>query len=211
MSKIYINNIPVFLRVSETEDFLNNNREIMHVTYRDKKELLDLIRYIEQTEDLKEVHIIGENQSKIENDFFGFYKNIEAAGGLVFDPQGRGLLIFRYGKWDIPKGKIERREAVENAALREVEEETGIDNLVIQQPLLIPINRKNVTYHTYFQRNRRILKITYWFKMYCAIPKEGVPQEEEGITKVKWVEPEHFDLHLLNSWGSVGDVLTAVE
>ncbi|MGB1241023.1 MAG: NUDIX hydrolase [Chitinophagales bacterium] len=210
MSKIYINNTPVFLRVSETDDFLNNNREIMQVTYRDKRELLDLIRYVEQTNELKEVHIIGENQAKVERDFFGFYRNIEAAGGLVFDAKGRGLLIFRYGKWDIPKGKIERREAIESAALREVEEETGIDELVIQNPLLIPVNRTNVTYHTYFQRSKRILKITHWFKMYCAAPKEGVPQEEEGITKVKWVDPEHFDLHLLNSWGSVGDVLKAV-
>ncbi len=211
MSKIYINNIPVFLRVSETNDFLNNNREIMQVTYRDKKELLDLIRYIEHSEDLKEVHIIGNNQEKVEHDFFGFYKNIEAAGGLVFDPQGRGLLIFRYGKWDIPKGKIERREGVESAALREVEEETGIDELVIQQPLVIPVNRKNVTYHTYFQKSRRVLKITYWFKMYCNTPTEGIPQESEGITKVKWVEPSDFDVHLLNSWGSVGDVLKAVD
>ena len=211
MSKIYINNIPVFLRVSETDDFLNTNREILQVSYRDKKELLDLIRYVEQTNELKEVHIIGKNQEKVERDFFSFYRNIEAAGGLVFDAQGRGLLIFRFGKWDIPKGKIERKEEIESAALREVEEETGIDNLVIEHPLIIPINRKNVTYHTYFQKNKRILKITHWFKMYCANPKEGVPQEEEGITKVKWVEPEHFDLHLLNSWGSVGDVLRAVE
>ena len=65
MSKIYINNIPVFLRVSETDDFFNSNREIMQVSYRDKKELLDLIRYIEHTSDLKEVHIIGKNQEKV--------------------------------------------------------------------------------------------------------------------------------------------------
>ncbi len=210
MSKIYINNIPVFLRVSETGDILNSNREIIQVSYRDKKELLDLIRYIEQNNDLKEVHIIGKNQEKVEQDFFSFYKRIAAAGGLVFDAQDRGMLIFRYGKWDIPKGKIERNEEVENAAMREVEEETGIDNLIIQSPLIIPSNRKNVTYHTYFQKKRRVLKITYWFKMYCAEPKKAVPQEEEGITKVKWVEREHFDLHILNSWGSVGDVLRAV-
>ena len=91
-------------------------------------------------------------------DFCSKFIMIEAAGGLVFNKDGHILMIFRNGKWDLPKGKLEIGESVEECAKREVEEECGIYGLDIIEKLLD-------TYHTYKLKGNKILKKTYWYKM----------------------------------------------
>lgn len=104
---------------------------------------------------------------------------IVAAGGLVKNESGELLLIFRNGKWDLPKGKLEKNEQTAVAAVREVREETGLQ----QVELLREYAR---TYHTYTQGGKHILKETAWFLMQG---KRGatIPQTEEGITRIAWV------------------------
>ncbi len=106
-------------------------------------------------------------------------KFIVAAGGLVKNKKGELLLIFRNGKWDLPKGKIEKDETYSEGALREVQEETGLKKL----KLLLEFQR---TYHTYIQNEKRILKETVWYLMQ-AEDKSTTPQLEEGITKTEWI------------------------
>ena len=128
---------------------------------------------------------------------------IEAAGGLVFNKDGDILMIFRNGKWDLPKGKLEIGESVEECAIREVEEECGISGLIIE-------NKIKDTYHTYVLERENILKKIYWYKMRTNFDGELVPQIEEGITKVSWVEKDQISEKLTNSYGNISDVLNRI-
>jgi len=129
----------------------------------------------------KSVNLYGEDPDKIWDDFHDSFTNIEAAGGIVKNDENKVLFIYRLGKWDLPKGKLEPNESLEHAAVREVEEETGIENLKLQ-------NFIGSTYHTYRERenNAQILKTTFWYLMKSTDSKELIPQTEEGITKVEW-------------------------
>jgi len=104
------------------------------------------------------------------------FENIEAAGGIVLSPEGNILLIKRNGIWDLPKGKKEPGEKIENLALREVAEETGIRHLISKGFF-------DSTYHIYDTYGAWTLKTTYWFVMETS-DNEFEPQTEEGIEKV---------------------------
>ena len=105
---------------------------------------------------------------------------IEAAGGMVFNPKGELLMMLRRGQWDMPKGKLDEGETVEACALREVEEETGISNLRLNGKL-------QTTYHTYSFQGKTVLKPSHWFRMECTGTEDLVPQTEEDITELRWV------------------------
>ena len=127
-----------------------------------------------------ELNVYGENIEEIWEDFTHMFKVIEAAGGLVSNNNGEILFIHRIGKWDLPKGKIEKGESLEQAALREVEEETGLSEMILEEFL-------NNTFHIYTERNgEKILKTTYWFRMQYVGNKTPKPQIEEGISEVSW-------------------------
>ena len=110
------------------------------------------------------------------------FKLIEAAGGLVRNFEtNHYLFIFRNKKWDLPKGRINKNEAIKNAAIREVQEETGVENLSIIKTL-------NTTYHI-FKKNRKYrLKKTFWYLMDTNYDGELFPEIKEGIEKAIWVE-----------------------
>ena len=107
------------------------------------------------------------------------FRIIHAAGGIVADENDDILMIFRYGCWDFPKGKVEAGEEWETAALREVEEETGLHDITLAEAL-------PNTYHTYMLRGTPILKITHWYEM--RAPQQSLtPQTEEDISQAVWV------------------------
>ncbi|TXF74957.1 NUDIX hydrolase [Chryseobacterium sp.] len=139
------------------------------------------------------LNVYGENIEEIWEDFTHMFRVIEAAGGIVSNSSGELLFIKRLGKWDLPKGKIEEGESLEQTALREVEEETGLKNLILEKFV-------NNTFHIYTERNGdRILKTTYWFKMTCVGDQKAVPQIEEGITHVAWKNNEEIQEDVLPS------------
>ena len=131
------------------------------------------------------------------------YQLVEAAGGLVRNPSGEILFIHRNGMWDLPKGKLEEEESIENCAVREVAEECGIEEPTILRPL-------RTTYHTYQLKGKRILKPTYWFLMKSSDESLLIPQTEEGITEVKWVSEKDATHLLTRSFGSIRDVVGEV-
>lgn len=140
-----------------------------------------------------DIHVYGDSTEEVFSAFSSFYKKIEAAGGLVKNPKGELLFIHRLGKWDLPKGKIEKDESIETAAVREIEEETGLSDLSIQTPA-------RTTYHTYVERNgTKALKVTYWFHMLYEGSAVPVPQLEEGITKVEWKDTKQIESEVLPS------------
>ena len=124
-----------------------------------------------------EMNVYGENIEEIWEDFTHMFKVIEAAGGVVKNQNGEILFIYRIGKWDLPKGKIEKGESLEQAALREIEEETGLKELVLEEFL-------NNTFHLYTERNgEKILKTTYWFRINYVGNAAPTPHTDEGISK----------------------------
>ena len=137
------------------------------------------------------------------HEFTSGYVLMEAAGGVVKKPSGEVLVIFRKKKWDLPKGKLDFGESPEDAALREVNEECGIDQLKIEKEVL-------KTFHTYTEKDKFILKKTHWYAMSSDDLKEPVPQSEEDIEKVKWMTKEKIlDKVFSNTYQSIKDVLKA--
>ena len=139
------------------------------------------------------LNIYHNNVEELWADFRNYFKNIEAAGGVVINPENKILFIHRLGKWDLPKGKIEKGESREVAAVREVEEECGISNLQLKDFL-------NATYHIYTERDgKKILKTTYWFEMFYAGNEKPKPQIEEGINEVGWKNDVEIESQILPS------------
>ena len=106
---------------------------------------------------------------------------IIAAGGLVTNPKGQILWIYRRGFWDLPKGKLDEGETIQTCALREVAEETGIKDIRLHELL-------KFTNHIYFDKylNQEVVKRTYWFHMTIPTTQSGVPQITEDIEKIEW-------------------------
>ena len=129
---------------------------------------------------------------------------IEAAGGLVKNERGEYLFIYRSDKWDLPKGKIEKGEKVNEAAVREVEEECGITVKKIGKPICR-------TYHAYIYKGEVVIKKTYWFKMKCAGQDKLKPQKAEGITDARWFTREKTNVIKKNTFPSILEVMKKVE
>lgn len=133
--------------------------------------------------------------------FVTFFNGIEAAGGLLKNLSGQWLFIFRNGRWDLPKGIIQKNEHREHAAIREVQEECGISEIKITNSLPF-------TYHIYpGQKNEWMLKKTHWFLMSAQDDSSVKPQTEEGITKVEWRHPDAIDDILQNTYGNIRKLL----
>ena len=120
----------------------------------------------------------------------------KAGGGLVYNQNGEVLFIFRNGKWDLPKGGIEKGEAIEDTAIREVEEETGVTNLKIAHKL-------QKTYHVFKRGGKYKLKVTHWYEMRTDFTGTPKPQANEGIEKVAWLGPEEIKEALKNSYENI--------
>ena len=120
----------------------------------------------------------------------------KAGGGLVYNKNGDVLFIFRNGKWDLPKGGTEKGEEIEDTSLREVEEETGVTGLKISRKL-------QKTYHVFKRNGKYRLKITHWFEMTTDFEGTPIPQENEGIEKVAWLNPTEIKQALNNSYENI--------
>lgn len=124
---------------------------------------------------------------------------VVAAGGLVKNDDNEILFIKRNGKWDLPKGRVEDKETIENAALRETEEETGVTGLEIVKPL-------QITYH-FFNRNEKLkLKETYWFEMKTSFTGKLAPEKSEGIQKAVWKNPKKTAKALHKSYANIREL-----
>ena len=124
-------------------------------------------------------------------------KEIIAAGGLVFNSDNKLLLIFRRGFWDLPKGKLDDGESIEACAVREVEEEVGLKNILLQ-------NFIETTSHTYFDKwiGEDVIKKTYWYKM--QVPNQDlVLQTEEDIEKAVWINENEWKQYKENCYQNI--------
>lgn len=127
---------------------------------------------------------------------------IIAAGGLVLNEADELLLIFRRGKWDLPKGKLDEGETIAQCALREVMEETGVTGLSLGELI-------GISYHEYFDTfiNQEVIKETHWFAMQASGLQNLVPQTEEDILEIRWVKGAALKGCLENSYDTVIDII----
>lgn len=143
------------------------------------------------------VHEVGENA--VAAALTETFRMAPAAGGVVVK-DGKFVIIIRKGIPDLPKGHIEKGETPEVAALREVEEETGIGNLQI-------IKELPSSWHCYFEHEAWSLKRTYWYLMSTTEDLQPKPQTEEGITEIKLVGNEEIEWFLKNTYRSISEIL----
>lgn len=134
--------------------------------------------------------------------FRSHFTIIQAAGGIVKDELKRILFIFRRGKWDLPKGKLDKGETIPECAKREVEEECGI---VVSEIL----DQVYTTYHIYEERGRVILKETFWYDMFATHEQKLIPQIEEDIHLIEWVKAEEQQKILANTYPMIRDIITS--
>ena len=202
MYKIYINETPLYLVSKKDAEALGQEEgHNLLARYAGKpKLLLSYADMLEKGSDFDKVILYSNEIQTLVRDFFDHYIVVEAAGGLVFDEQKQLLMIFRRGHWDLPKGKIDEGETPELAAVREVQEETGIQQVEIERFF-------HKTYHFYRTRKqKRAIKLSHWFLM-TATNQSLVPQTEEDIEKAIWMDLS--DLPSLNGpiYGNIRDLI----
>lgn len=199
--KIYFNDKPLFLTDAITPD-------IEPYAHHDDAVLIDefstpgvnsMIHEMRQ----EKVHagiFVHPNLAELEKTFRKKFTVIQAAGGLVVNDAGAVLMMLRRGKWDLPKGKLDPGESLETCAVREVQEETGLTEVILEKPLL-------VTYHTYDESGKHILKETHWYLLQAPGQQPLEPQTEEQITQLKWVPAAEVKQYINNTFPAIIDVL----
>lgn len=170
---------------------------IKHYVNPIKDHVIKLIKDLLQS-DSQDAVLIAEEPEHLVQVFEAYFDIHNAAGGWVFNNDGALLMIKRNGVWDIPKGHVELGESLEETAIREVEEETGVKDLKIMKPL-------GTSRHIYFIKNKAVLKCTHWFKMRSDFKEILLPQQEEGIVEVGWIKGENIEGMLREGWLSLWD------
>lgn len=192
MYKVFLNDLPIILSTTSNYGQKYTNLPIK------KTDLKWLIRQIKNGAVLY-VNLYHENEKKLIKHLRRKLKVVTAGGGLVFNEEGEILFIFRNGKWDLPKGGKKRFEKIETAAMREVKEETGVQDLEIDRFL-------QVTYHIMKRNGKYRLKETYWYKMKTHSSAKLIPQKTEGITKAKWKNPDKIEKALVRSYANIREL-----
>jgi 8-oxo-dGTP pyrophosphatase MutT (NUDIX family) len=151
--------------------------------------------------DKTQLSLLSDDPGRMMRKFAGFFLPMDAAGGVVKNPEGKLLVIYRMDKWDLPKGKVDPGEVPTETAIREVREECGINLLQITADL-------GFTLHVYpWKGEQWILKKTYWFEMRSQSDEKLIPQEEEGIEQVKWAGPEDLPGLLKGTYASLRKII----
>jgi 8-oxo-dGTP pyrophosphatase MutT (NUDIX family) len=205
MYKVYVNGKPVFMGTPESvgELGLLPAKDIYQAPYLGKrKQIKQYLDLLDKNQETAAVALYAENEEVLWADFRSCFTILEAAGGFVTNPQNELLVFFRRGAWDMPKGKIDPGETPEAAAVREVQEETGLQEVALGEFVMH-------TWHTYRLKDERILKKTWWYKM--TTPETSViPQTEEDIERIEWVDPTAWLASKPVMYGSIRDVIEAV-
>lgn len=192
MYKVFLNDIPIILSTKENYGEFYTNLPIKKVNFK------KLLKSINNGE-LFYINLYHKKEKKLLYHLKRKLKTITAGGGLVKNANGEILFIYRNGRWDLPKGRKKRFEKIEDAAVREVEEETLVSGLKIEK-----LNQ--VTYHIMRRKGKYRLKETYWYDMTTNFEGELKPQKEEGITKVKWKSPNKAQKALENAYQNIKEL-----
>lgn len=197
MYKVFFNERIVLL----TDDFLRNfqMKYGLFYKYRNVEELKDILSLFWDIRHIDTLFIYHHDLDQLRERFTSCFQMVNAAGGLIKNKEGLYLVMKRRGKWDLPKGKVNRKETIEAAAVREVTEETGLFGIAIVSPMMS-------TYHTYYIESTPVLKKTSWFEMLYMGNDEPIPELEEDITEIKWVRKDELGSIMRNTYLAINDV-----
>ena len=180
MYKVFFNQKPLIL-TNKIQDF-SDTEPLLFIKYTS---VTQIIKALKSSKNSK-VFLYHKDIDKLWRGFKKKFPIVEAAGGLVKRTDNKLLFIFRNNKWDLPKGGVEKKELIIDAAKREVTEETGVTDIIVEK-------RISETYHIFKKGKRFRLKKTYWFKMSTTYTGKTKPQTEEGIEKIKWVSNKNIE------------------
>jgi len=189
MYKVFVNDVPIILSTQE-----NTGSQYININIK-KAKIKKLIHKVE-TGELHYINLYHKKEHKLLKHLKKKLKVIVAAGGLVYNSQKEILFIYRNKKWDLPKGKAEKGENIEETAIREVEEETHVQGLEIVRFL-------QTTYHIINRNGKYKLKETHWYEMKTDFEGELIPEISEGIKKAKWKNFEKSQKALLKSYANI--------
>ena len=199
--KIYFAAHPVFL-CSQLDEIVEEHPEYtdsIFLTDLSEKSLTTCLQLLEQPGNYP-CYYLYHDLPKLLNALLQPAITIDAGGGVVLNEKGEILLIFRRGKWDLPKGKVDPGETIIDCALREVIEETGLKNLTLLEKL-------TSSSYCYRENEQLVLKQVQWFKMTTADTHMLTPQAEEDITEIKWVDLQQLEPYLQNTYDTIKEVL----
>lgn len=205
MYKIYINDIPLILcdslELNKIPEREGAQWPLISRYNGKKKFILQHVDMLEKGKKHDLVVLYSGNINQLIDDFESLFKIVPAGGGVVLNEENELLMIFRRGRWDLPKGKLEKDEAISSAAVREVMEETGLTEVSLRSELC-------QTRHFYRTRkDKRAIKLSYWFVMDTK-ERHLVPQEEEDIEMAKWMNAVDLkDIHRINTFPNIIDVI----
>lgn len=189
MYKVFVNDIPIIISTQKDlgEKYTNYRLKSVRLKKVIRKILKGKLHY---------VNLYNKDESKLLDLLLKKMKVVTAAGGMVVNPHNEILFIYRNHRWDLPKGKTEKNESIEASAIREVEEETGVQNLEITRFI-------TRTYHVFKRKGKLRLKETYWYEMSTDYDGELVPELSEGIKKAKWKNLEKSRKALTKSYANI--------
>ena len=199
--KIYVDESPIYITNELTDDLkkMSAQNDVLFICDENSIIISNILNALKR--DKKKVIILADNIEKAKAIFTGNFTNIEAAGGIVQNEKKELLFIFRRGKWDLPKGKLERNESAEICAAREIEEETGVKNLILKHKI-------GETYHIYEENKIQILKTSHWFYFVSNSEQSLSAQTEEDISEVKWINTRNIKDPMANTYQNIKDVLS---
>jgi ADP-ribose pyrophosphatase YjhB (NUDIX family) len=141
-----------------------------------------------------------ESAKKLFEKFSSKFIYVSAAGGVVRNEKNQILFIYRFNRWDLPKGHVEENEEFDKAAFREVIEETGVINLTLTKKI-------DSTFHVYTLNGNRCMKETHWYEMNCFDSDNLCPQESEAIEKANWISLADINPILTKTYPSIKDLI----
>ncbi|MBA2250742.1 MAG: NUDIX domain-containing protein [Chitinophagaceae bacterium] len=199
--KIYFGDKPVFLcdEIDAPLHELMHHPETIFIDELSTPAIHSLLHEISKDEFLRGI-LWNDNFEKLKRTFFRHFTVLQTGGGLITNEKNEVLMIFRRGKWDLPKGKIEKGETLEECAIREVQEETGLHEIEVG-------NKITITYHTYHEFGKYILKESHWFNMTCRSDQNLKAQTEEDITDIKWIQQQDLKKYKENTFATILEVL----
>lgn len=197
MRKIYLEKRAII--ICREDDSVLTDPNAIQFSFGSDGGMTGMIEMFEVSETLQRIYIPTDDIEGTYTDVCREFLEVNAGGGLVENRRGDFLLINRNGLWDLPKGHQDPGEDIRVTALREVKEETGIEELELKEHIC-------TTDHCYKRNGIWHLKHTWWYKMLDRKPLDLIPQREEDISKAAWVAKSSLPPFLQNTYPSIAEV-----